>query len=150
MCLQIISNAYRKQPYIRVPTAWITPLDRTGIIQECQKSLGNLWNVKEMQLNEKDMQKEKWFWSLKCHPASAILIEKKMPKEYKKELPFYMILIYPKSYRSVIEDPLVEKPLTIKYLGQMKHLAFYYYTKVEKNDKSSPLEKITISLKMKK
>lgn len=140
--LQIVSEVYKKQPYIQVPTAWIEPTLRNEILQIIQNSIGPDWQAKHVYF--KKGLDGIWIDSLKCHPAANIKIFKK-DEEQKT---FAILLLYPQSYRDFIEDPLVEVPPPVVYLGSAKRVAFYYFPKDRVYDKL--VEQIVAQLKLQK
>jgi hypothetical protein len=138
--LQIVSEVYKKQPYIQVPTAWIAPALRLQLLKNIQENMSPRWQVKEIPLKD---EKDEWLLQLKCHPAANIEIATLEPKAQ-----VCVLLLYPQSYRGLIEDPLAETPPPIAYLGSTQRVAFYYFSK-HKFDKEVA-DKISDALKLKK
>jgi hypothetical protein len=139
--LQIVSEVYKKQPYISVPTAWIVPTLRLQLLKTVQESLTPEWEVKEIPLKD---EKDEWVIKLKCHPAANIEISTHKPGQARVGI----LLLYPQNYRGLIEDPLAETPPPISYLGSTQRVAFYFFPK-DKMDKKM-VQKIMQSLKLKK
>lgn len=138
--LQIVSEVYKKQPYIQVPTAWIVPTLRLTLLKTIQESLTPTWQAQEIPLKD---DKDEWLLRLKCHPAVNIEIATVNPKTQ-----VCILLLYPQSYRGLIEDPLAETPPPIIYLGSTQRVAFYYFPK-HKLDREVA-DKIVNALKLKK
>ena len=139
--LQIVSEVYKKQPYIQVPSAWILPTVRLELFQKIEALLQPTWQVQEISVKE---EKDVAALRLKCHPAANIEISTKNPTKSQAGL----LLLYPQSYRGLIEDPLAENPPPIVYLGSAQRVAFYYFPKNKIN--SEVVDKITTGLKLKK
>lgn len=117
--LQIVSEVYKKQPYIIVPTARIDAVLANKILAQLQKCVGPEWQAQMMPLQGE------WAQKLKCWPAVNIEFFPKEPSTSSKSAG--MLLIYPRNYRGIIEDPLADNPPPISYLGSTRRLAFYFY-----------------------
>ena len=127
--LQIVSDVYKKQPYIQVPTAWIPDYLRSEILKTISECIAPQFSARIAYLTDKKLLE-----TLRCHPAVSIGIYAQKEKELES---IGIFLIYPKNYRGLIEDPLEENPPPILYLGSTRRLAFYYYPK----DKIHPIVK---------
>jgi hypothetical protein len=137
--LQIVSDVYKKQPYIQVPTPQISHAVCTSIIKTISEHIGTKWNVQVTYLMGK------WVQTLKCHPAVSIGLSLKQQNGLNDQSPVVILLIYPKDYRGLIEDPFAKNPPPISYLGSTRRLAFYCYPK----NKMHPISaKIIESLKL--
>lgn len=117
--LQIVSEVYKKRPYIRIPTAWIAPTLRLQLLKLLQENLTPTWQAEEIPLRSD----AEWANHVKCHPAAVIqLTTAGSPTRV-----VGILLLYPQNYRGIIEDLLVETPLPIIYLGSRQRVAFYYF-----------------------
>lgn len=135
--LQIVSEGYKKQPHIQIPTAWLVPKLRLHILKMIQVSLRPIWQAREKKFTGK------WVPGLKCHPAANIEV-------FNAEESLGLLLLYPQDYRGLIEDPLAEDPPPITYLGSIKRVAFYYYHKSKVTANSALIDKLVMRLKLKK
>lgn len=120
--LQMVSEVYKKQPYIQIPAAWIDSTLRNEVLEDIRKGIGPAWEAQTIALKGPWLQGD-WIYQLKCHPAANIKIFKKGSEDTE----FAILLLYPQSYRDLIEDPLSENPPPVKYMGSARRLAFFYY-----------------------
>ncbi|BBM81940.1 hypothetical protein [Candidatus Uabimicrobium amorphum] len=145
---QVISDVYRKKFYTQIPPTWIPPKQKLEIVKKTRKRLEKEWAINQVKIENVLPKKE--IKALKCHPPFSMKITQKKPKKEKKSprkekeklLLTFLLIVYPRSYRSIIEDPL--EPPPIDYLGSTKLLAFYFYkpqTKKPKNKSQKKMEK---------
>lgn len=121
--LQIVSEVYKKQPYIPVPTASIEISLRNEILNQIRGAINGKWQA-DLAILEGE-----WVESLRCRPALNIGIYLQHGPENSRKLSG-ILLIYPKNYRGLIEDPLATNPPPILYLGSTRKLAFYHYPQI--------------------
>ena len=119
--LQIVSDVYKKQPYISVPTARIEASLRFKILQQINIAIAPKWQAWEVTL------KSDWAKKLKFRPAINIALQQEKKPSKPNLKPLRILLIYPKNYRRLIEDPLAEDVLPILYVGSTRRVAFYFY-----------------------
>ena len=136
--LQIVSEVYKKTPYIRIPPPSIGHKLRFRLLAKVQKIVSPSRTAKSISF------RAKW---LKCPAALNIKISKKFKFVEKWE---GILLLYPKNYRGFVEDPLAETPIPLKYLGVTKGVAFYYYTKDKRKRKDPHLDRLVHLLRLKK
>lgn len=138
--LQIVSEVYKKQPYIPVPTATIESSLRKEILDQVKEAVYPIAQAEFVNL------KGEWVETLRCRPALNIgLYIPESQQEKEKTILCGILLIYPKNYRELLQDPFAENPPPIDYLGSTRRLAFFHYPQ-QKNKKI--LDRIIDSLKL--
>lgn len=122
--LQIVSEVYKKQPYIMIPTAYLDSALLNKILILLQRFSYPDWQVQFTSLQGE------WTEKLKCWPAANIEFYR---NDFQNIRSGGLLLIYPRSYRGLIEDPLAKTPPPIIHIGSSRRLAFYYYPNIPKS-----------------
>ncbi|WP_372370593.1 hypothetical protein [Candidatus Uabimicrobium sp. HlEnr_7] len=139
---QVISDVYRKKFYTQIPPTWIPPKQKLEIVKKTRKHLDKDWVIQQVKIENVLPKKE--IKALKCHPPFSMKITSKKPqkpKKAKRETPqkklliTFLLIVYPRSYRNIIEDPF--EPPPIDYLGSTELLAFYFYKPAKKSHKKT-------------
>ncbi|NUM34918.1 MAG: hypothetical protein HUU50_10260 [Candidatus Brocadiae bacterium] len=137
--LQIVSEVYKKQPYIPVPTATIESSLRREILDQVKAAIHPIAQAEFINL------KGEWVETLRCRPALNIGLYSPESQQDKEKTLCGILLIYPKNYRDLLQDPLSENPPPIDYVGSTRRLAFFHYPQ-QQNKKI--LDKIVEHLKL--
>ena len=141
---QVISDVYRKKFYTQIPPTWIPPKQKLELVKKTRQHLEKEWVINQVRIENVLPKKE--IQALKCHPPFTMKItqadkEKKSSKKQEKKLLLtFLLIVYPRSYRSIIEDPL--EPPPVDYLGSTKLLAFYFYKAQKKKPKNKIQKKM--------
>lgn len=138
---QVISDVYRKKFYTQIPPTWIPPKQKLELVKKTRQHLEKQWVINQVKIENVLPKKE--IQALKCHPPFSMKItQKKTEKQSakKKLLITFLLIVYPRSYRNIIEDPL--EPPPIDYLGSTKLLAFYFYNDQKKKPKNKIQKKM--------
>lgn len=140
---QVISDVYRKKFYTQIPPTWIPPKQKLELVKKTRQHLEKKWVINQVKIENVLPKKE--IQALKCHPPFSMKItqkktEKQSTNKKKKLLLTFLLIVYPRSYRSIIEDPL--EPPPIDYLGSTKLLAFYFYNAQKKKPKNKMRKKM--------